>query len=208
LAPNHRLNRRKKEEIKMESSDKFRRSERQTKNISIKKQARQKVLELCKKMDKIGNDYINKGFLKPQDQNLIEKSCVAKIYEFANNTAQVEGKYDAASMTHAEMDALTQYIKGKEYFGQISSIEITSPPCKECAFVLQLHNLLINVRTTGEIHKHFTGSWKWPEELKEKKRFSTKAWQELLSYYKGSGLEEDEVLQDVVLVIQKQTEFV
>lgn len=131
-------------------------------------------------------------------------SCSARIYEGGEN-AVASGEYDSNSSIHAEMNALAEYIRQESDFITISRIEISSPPCKSCAFVLELLGVSDKVYTNGKIYKHATSAWAWPEQLKLLQTFDAKKWSRITNQFSGSGLDPEDMLKLVVQVVQNQS---
>jgi len=130
--------------------------------------------------------------------------CVAKIYEGGDDPS-CEGQYNASTSTHAEMNALAAYIREETDFETISRITITAPPCKSCAFVLNLLGVIDKVRTTKSIYKHATGSWTWPAALRDPATFHPGRWNKIKGYFDKSGLSDGEILAEVVKVVQSRS---
>lgn len=130
--------------------------------------------------------------------------CNADVYE-GSDTACATGSYTSSNSTHAEMNALASYIRGETDFETISKITITAPPCKSCAFVLELLGVIDKVKTTKAIYKHATGSWSFPDELKDTRTFDAGRWQTIRGYFKNSGLSDQEILEEMVKVVQSRS---
>ena len=70
------------------------------------------------------------------------KACYATVV--ADSGARFDGKY---KKYHAEMDALENYLGAGGALGDISSIDLSSAPCKYCHFILKDLGLLGKVVT-------------------------------------------------------------
>lgn len=130
--------------------------------------------------------------------------CSADIYE-GSEVPSKSGSYTPSTSTHAEMNALASYIRGETDFETISKITITAPPCKSCAFVLELLGIISKVKTTKPIYKHATGSWSFPDDLKDTDLFDHGRWQTIRGYFKDSGLNDQEILAEMVNVVQSRS---
>ena len=130
-----------------------------------------------------------------------EKECNAYVYE-GDDEATATGEYNSVACTHAEINALAAYIAEETNFQTISKIEITAPPCKCCAFVLELLGVLNKVRTTGDIYKNPTGSWVWHNALKDPRTFDGTEWNTIKTYFARANMTDDQILQTVVTTIQ------
>jgi deoxycytidylate deaminase len=134
-----------------------------------------------------------------------EKSCKAEVYDAGMNPSAT-GQYDSFNSIHAELNALTSYIRHNNDFSNISKIRITSPPCKSCAFVLKLLGQLDKVYTTKQIYKEHTGSWVWPEELQKSDLFSATPWNWVKGRFAKTGVADDkEIIAYMVAVIQNKS---
>ncbi|CAM7500740.1 hypothetical protein OGY07_12895 [Citrobacter sp. Cs237] len=153
-------------------------------------------------LDNIGIRYrskINTALSGGGEDNYMSCNAVIRI---DGVTEAIEGSYNAMTCTHAEMTALDNYFSSANKDKKINCIEISSPPCKSCAFVLELLGLIGVVKTTGDIYKHFTSSWKWPVSLQDKSIFDVSRWSTIKTYFNDSGLDEDEILKYVVDVVR------
>ncbi|MCD9185057.1 MAG: hypothetical protein LUM44_01380 [Pyrinomonadaceae bacterium] len=130
--------------------------------------------------------------------------CDADVYEGSDDPSE-SGSYTSGNSTHAEMNALASYIRGETDFETISKITITAPPCKSCAFVLELLGIIGKVKTTKAIYKNATGSWSFPDDLKDTRLFDPGRWQTIRGYFKDSGLSDQEILDEMVAVIQSRS---
>jgi deoxycytidylate deaminase len=130
--------------------------------------------------------------------------CVARVYEGSDEPSS-EGIYTSANSTHAEMNALATYIQTETDFETIDKIEITAPPCKSCAFVLHLLGVIDKVHTTKNIYKHYTGSWTWPQHLRDPSTFHLGRWNKIKGYFDKSGLSETQILDEVIKVVQTRS---
>ena len=130
-------------------------------------------------------------------------NCTATIKSYNNNS--VESSYDSINCIHAEMSALEKHILANKSIASIRNIHISSPPCKCCAFVLELFGVINRVTTTGSIWKMPTGSWAWPASLQVPDKFDTPRWKEIKLFFESSGLNEKEVLKNVIRVIQSKS---
>ncbi len=129
--------------------------------------------------------------------------CVARIY--VNDYVVEEEEYKEENATHAEMNALAKYIKNGGVLAYIDRIEITAPPCKSCAFVLNLLGVINKVHTTKNIHKHATGSWKWHDRLQNLALFNLGQWNTIKRYFDESGLNDRQILDEVIKVVQSRS---
>ena len=127
--------------------------------------------------------------------------CTADLYD-AGSASLGSGSYNAGNSTHAEMNALAAYIVGKTDFTAVSKITISAPPCKSCAFVLELLGLIGKVQTTKNIYKHATGSWQWPDMLKTITAFDSTRWNTIKNKFAGSGWSEQDILNAVIDIVQ------
>jgi deoxycytidylate deaminase len=132
-------------------------------------------------------------------------ACVASIFGLNDDIAWATGAYSASTSTHAEMNALATYIGQGLALDDVQTIEISAPPCRACAFVLELHGLVETVSTTKDIYKNFTGSWRWPDALKNPANFDQARWQTVQSWFAGSGLTETQILEVVVGVVESHS---
>ena len=130
--------------------------------------------------------------------------CVARVYEGSDDPSS-EGIYTSANSTHAEMNALATYIQTETDFETIDKIEITAPPCKSCAFVLHLLGVIDKVHTTKNIYKHYTGSWTWPQNLRDPSTFHLGRWNKIKGYFDKSGLSDTQILDEVIKVVQSRS---
>jgi len=175
--------------------------ERSRKNPAKKKAGKDKVLEEVKSIE----NRCNKEISTDLATNKVEyMNCKAKVFE-GSDKAVSEGEYSAQKSTHAELNALAAYIEQESDFSTIEKIEITSPPCKSCAFVLELLGAIDKVQTTGKIHKMHTSAWIWPNPLKDIGTFDGTRWAELKGYFAGSGLSDQEILEEIINVVQRQS---
>lgn len=149
------------------------------------------------------NKLMNTDLQKPTVSYM---QCNADVFE-GDDTPSAFGHYTASSCTHAEMNALAKYIRTETDFRTIETIQITAPPCKSCAFVLELLGVISKVKTTKKITKHATGSWFWCDELKDTRTFDQTKWQIIKNYFNGSGLTETEILAEVVNVVQTKAAY-
>ncbi len=131
-------------------------------------------------------------------------SCVATVYLGADEPCY-QGRFDSGACVHAEMAALSAAISNERDLSRVTSIEISSPPCKSCAFVLELLGLMDKVLTTRTIYTHFTGSWKWPEDLQNVNDFDHLGWREICDHFAGSGLDAEEIKANMLQVVRTQT---
>jgi deoxycytidylate deaminase len=90
-------------------------------------------------------------------------SCTATVR--SGGAADVSGTYDSNTSTHAEMAAVSKYVGQGHNLANITLIEISEPCCTACRFVLDLLGL-IGVVSAGDTYKDFTGSWRWPDNLR------------------------------------------
>jgi len=132
--------------------------------------------------------------------------CNADVFEGSDDPSE-SGSYTSSNSTHAEMNALASYIRGETDFETISKITISAPPCKSCAFVLELLGVIGKVKTTKPIYKNATGSWNFPDDLKDIRLFDHGRWQTIRGYFNGSGLSDQEILQEMVNVVQSGSAF-
>jgi deoxycytidylate deaminase len=138
------------------------------------------------------------------DGEISYMECKAKIWEGSDDPV-AEGVYNSAYSIHAEMDALADYITQETDFLTIDRIEITAPPCKSCAFVLELLGVINKVKTTKGIYKHATSAWKWNPRLLDPDSFEQGRWTTIKNYFKDSGLSEQEILDEVVKIVESQS---
>lgn len=131
--------------------------------------------------------------------------CKAYIYGDAPGESVEEGEYISAKSEHAEMNALSKFMDFYDDLDDIEMIEISAPPCKSCAFVLELLGLIGTVQTTKDIYKHATGSWHWPENLRNINLFSAGRWATVRHNFAGAGLNDQQILDTVIEVITSQS---
>lgn len=173
-------------------------------NASKIRSGRDDILDLLNKVDSRCNVLFNKRLSgAPVDY----MSCSSTVFEDSEGEAVVQGRYDFRNCIHAEMDALAQYISRESDFRTIEKIEITAPPCKSCAFVLELLGVISKVKSTGGIKKHFTGSWRWPEALKDTNTFDFAKWSFFKSKFINSGLSDSQILDEIVKVVQYKSAY-
>lgn len=128
--------------------------------------------------------------------------CVATVFDNIENESSSTGQYNAVTSTHAEINALVDYIAAETDFTTIERINISSPPCKSCAFVLELLGLLPVVHTSGSIYKHYTGSWEWPEQLRDHLTFDPIRWNTVRGYFGGANLSDAQIVEEIVKVVK------
>jgi len=157
--------------------------------------------KIVRELDNIASISNNKMAVRVSAIAVEYMQCDAKVYEGSDDAVSA-GSYTAQTATHAEMNALIEYIAQEIDYRTVSAIHISSPPCKSCAFVLELLGLTDKVITTGLVHKHFTSSWKWPDELKDVYAFDSTRWTLLKSYFADSGYSEQEILSAMVEIVQ------
>ncbi|WP_083858269.1 hypothetical protein [Gallaecimonas xiamenensis] len=138
----------------------------------------------------------------PEEENDY-MSCNAVIFNHDDEIS--EGAYDSVRSTHAEMNALVEYLQDGGDLADIQRIEITSPPCKSCAFVLELLGVIDRVVTTDEIYKKATSSWVWPQALQDRGLFDHARWAWVRAQFEGSGLDQDKVRSAMVDVVQSES---
>lgn len=172
-----------------------------SKNPHKIKSGRQSVLSRLENVGVRCNDLIAKDLDKKAVNYM---ACNADVFE-GSDTASASGHYTADSCVHAEMNALALYIRTETDFRTVDKIEISAPPCKSCGFVLELLGVIGKVKTTKQITKHATGSWKWPDKLKDPRTFDDAKWQIIKNYFSGSGLSDYEILEHTVNVVQSQS---
>jgi deoxycytidylate deaminase len=131
-------------------------------------------------------------------------SCNAEVYEGSDDAVST-GAYNSGTSTHAEMNALSAYIAQETDFETISRIVISSPPCKSCAFVLELLGAIDKVRTTGDVYKNATSSWEWPQALRDPRTFDGTRWRQITGKFANSGLSDAEILEAMVSVVKRQS---
>lgn len=170
-------------------------------NPMLVQQGRSKVLASLNTVDDRCNDDMDQTLAAPAVGFM---QCNADVFD-GGHAAAAQGTYNAQTCTHAEMNALAAYIGNHNDFGAVTSIEITSPPCKSCAFVLELLGLIDAVVTTGPISKHFTGSWRWPDALQNHNLFANARWHTVRGWFVGSGLTDAEVVERVVQVVRSKS---
>jgi deoxycytidylate deaminase len=139
------------------------------------------------------------------DEEVGYMECKAKVYE--GETLVGEGAYDSVTSTHAEMNALAAAMAAQGSLSKVTRIEITAPPCKSCAFVLELLTVIDKVVTTKGIYKHATGSWSWPAALQDDDDFSILQWYQIREHFSGSGLSDGEVRDAMVKVVRTQSKL-
>jgi len=132
--------------------------------------------------------------------------CKARVYD-KDDELIGEGEYNSVANTHAEMNALAAVMAAKGGLGDVARIEISSPPCKSCAFVLEMLTVIGKVVTTGGIYKHFTGSWNWPDTLQDDDDFSILYWYHIREHFSGSGLTEGEIRNAMVQVVRTKSKL-
>lgn len=154
---------------------------------------RNHVLGMIDAIVKGSNELMDMTLNKPKTKF---KECNAEV-KTANGVAAT-GSYDSVACTHAELNALAAYVSQGGDLAHITAIEVTSPPCKSCNFVLYIHGLRGKVKTTGKVSKNYTGSWKWPENLKDPAKFNANAWNGIKVSF---GAEQGKALTNMVHVI-------
>lgn len=154
---------------------------------------RNHVLGMIDAIVKRSNELMDTSLNKPKTKF---KECRAEV-KTANGVAAT-GSYNSTECTHAELNALAEYVSNGGDLSQITSIEVTSPPCKSCNFVLYIHGLRGKVKTTGKVSKSFTGSWKWPDELQDPAKFNRDAWNGIKASF---GAEQPNALYNMVKVV-------
>ncbi len=134
------------------------------------------------------------------------KNCDASIYEHVDQKQPTAtGTY--SNDVHAELNALVNFINMGKSLESIQRIEVTSPPCTCCAFLLFLLRILDDkVKTTGNICKHPGGTWRWPPPLRDIENFYPFRWNQLKEPFLGSGLNEKEILMNIVQVVETLTD--
>lgn len=142
------------------------------------------------------------------EDDSVEKSCGmgcdAIIYTLHGDSDYQEaatGTYTPSTSTHAEINALSTYIAMMGRIDQITAIKISSPPCKQCAFVLKLLGLGGLVVTRKATRKIATGSWKWPDNLKSTSLFDPDVWNEIVHPFCKSGMDEAQIVEVMVKVV-------
>jgi len=171
-------------------------------NLMIVGEAKRSVQGRLNTIGGICNGSLNVDFGVPRASFM---NCVAKIYKEGSDEVAGEGRYNAGTSTHAEMNALAAYLEENPDFRSIRRIEISAPPCKSCAFVLNLLGVVSKVHTTKKIYKHFTGSWTWPDELQDTTLFNLAAWNKVKGFFDKSGLSDQQILEAVVNVVRTQS---
>ena len=100
------------------------------------------------------------------------------------------------------MDALAQYYSTRHSsrIGSISKIQVSSPPCKKCAFVMNLLGVIGLVEAPGPTCTMPPGgSWAWPDVLKNPVLFQSDLWTNLDSFCKrkDKNYTADEIAKDI-----------
>lgn len=133
-------------------------------------------------------------------------SCYAQVYDATSVVRPAaRGQYKAATSTHAEMNALANYLRRHGTLAGITRIVISSPPCKSCAFVMELLGVIGKVVTTGKIYKHATSAWAWPARLRNPTSFQRARWMEIKRDFLGTGLTEKQIVGHVAHVVSTRS---
>ena len=130
-------------------------------------------------------------------------NCQADIY--VNGVIVQTAYYTPGESIHAEMNALADFVCNGRNLPTITQIDITAPPCKSCAFVMELLGVVHTVRTTGATYKNFTSAWNWPDELQNAVLFDPIRWNQLNNFFSKSGYSHAQKIEAIVKVVRTLT---
>ncbi|MCU1752190.1 hypothetical protein [Pseudomonas sp. 6D_7.1_Bac1] len=180
-------------------------------NVGLINAGQDKIITFMKyEILNIANKKMEKTLESVQGDNAM--ACHATVCSrktAAAKSEEIAGDYCARTCIHAEMEALEKYMKlvgsalnNKEMKNDLVRITVTSPPCLSCAFVLELFGVLDKIKTTKDVYKGFTSSWKWPDGLKKIADFDPGFWLSIQAGFKDSGCTDDDIVKMMVKIIE------